>query len=49
MKKDLITRSLLNLLWYSAVAISMYLLYSPSNTHPANQAGSSVQFVYQQF
>lgn len=49
MKNNIIARSLIKTLLYMAIALSLYLLYSPANDHPNNQAGSSTQFIYQQF
>jgi hypothetical protein len=48
MKKH-ITKFLLNILIYSIIAVSIYLLYSPLNNHHNNKTSSSIQFVYQQF
>ena len=49
MKNGLFTKLVLHSVLYTLIALSLYLLYSPLNDHPKNKAGSSTQFVYQQF
>jgi len=49
MKTQNIKTFFLNALLYGAIAIVLYLLYSPLNDDPANKTSSSIQFVYQQF
>jgi len=49
MNNSLLTRLVLHTVLYTVIALSLYLLYSPLNDHPKNKAGSSTQFVYQQF
>jgi len=44
-----IKKALVKIILFSAVAIVLYVLYSPFNKHPNNKTGSSIQFVYQQF
>lgn len=49
MKTKEIKTFFLNAVLYSAIAVLLYLLYSPLNDDPANKTSSSIQFVYQQF
>lgn len=49
MKTQNIKTFFLNIVLYSAIAVLIYLLYSPLNEHPDNKTSSSTQFVYQQF
>lgn len=49
MKTKSIKTFFLNMILYSAIAVLIYLLYSPLNDHPNNKTSSSTQFVYQQF
>jgi hypothetical protein len=49
MKAKLIRQFLINILFYTAIAISLYYLYSPLNDNPNNATHSAIHFVYQQF
>lgn len=47
--KHTVKQFLINLVLYAVIALAIYYLYVPLNTHPNNQTRSAVSFVYQQF
>jgi len=47
--KKIIKRFFINIILYSAIALTIYWLYSPLNHHAGNATRSAIQFVYQQF
>lgn len=49
MKIASIRKFLVNVILYSAIAISLYLLYSPFNNYTGEKTKSTVKFIYQQF